>query len=409
MLLAGLGMAGMPGESIEGMSTLCIQGELSVAYDDKVIIATHPVERLPWCIKQYKGLAAESSLASSSTSFAKLDKGKRQRNAATLWVNVDDLYAKMQQLPQIPHEIQALNGVVNLASIDDLTITKSIESDGLELDAAIQFKEGMSSMAYGLIQTPKINVGALKGVPASTFGIASFSLGEAGSPQAVKLQELAKNAMGLDLSNEFFDGIDQVSLFALPLDGSATNAIPPADMPFRLGMAIVCSDPSQVMQTISMLKGMIPPTMNLCTAQLDQIILVALNRGVIDASIAALKDNTSINASGVLSGSIDTFAPKAHKLVLMSAGGAVRLAARNAQDPVLSDELNQKIMEAYETLAESMDATTLALYTDEQPHALSLKARLTGIPPLSQIIGQCAVCVLRYHAYSGRQLPDDVG
>jgi hypothetical protein len=70
----------------------------------------------------------------------------------------------------------------------------------------------------------------------------------------------------------------------------------------------------------------------------------------------------------------------------MSAGGAVRLAARNAQDPVLSDELNQKIMEAYETLAESMDATTLALYTDEQPHALSLKARLTGIPPLSQII-----------------------
>ena len=47
---------------------------LAVAYDDKVILVAQPAEQLKWCVRQYKGLTSEPTLASSNESFAKFSK-----------------------------------------------------------------------------------------------------------------------------------------------------------------------------------------------------------------------------------------------------------------------------------------------------------------------------------------------
>ena len=93
MILAGLGMIGTAGEPIEGMQTMTLQQSGAAAYDDKVIIVTQPASQLPWCVKQYKGLISEPTLASSNKSFQKLSKSQRQKNALTVWANVDEAYA----------------------------------------------------------------------------------------------------------------------------------------------------------------------------------------------------------------------------------------------------------------------------------------------------------------------------
>ncbi len=97
LILAALGVAGKPGEPIEGMQTVTIDiptahTSLAVAYDDRVIISAQPASQLEWCVKHYKGLSSEPTLASSNKSFARLSKLQRQKNVMTLWANVDDAY-----------------------------------------------------------------------------------------------------------------------------------------------------------------------------------------------------------------------------------------------------------------------------------------------------------------------------
>ena len=102
LIMAGLNMAGTPGEPIEGMQTLNIQNATAAAYDDKVIIVAQPADQLQWCVRQYKGLISEPTLASSNKSFAKVSKKARHDNALTVWANVDETYTQILKTGQSP-------------------------------------------------------------------------------------------------------------------------------------------------------------------------------------------------------------------------------------------------------------------------------------------------------------------
>ena len=86
------------------MEILNIQDAASAAYDDKVIIIAQPSEQLNWCIKQYKGIISEPTLSSSNKSFAKISKKQRQKNAVTVWANVDEAYAQILKTGQSPQD-----------------------------------------------------------------------------------------------------------------------------------------------------------------------------------------------------------------------------------------------------------------------------------------------------------------
>ena len=75
---------------------------------------------LEWCVKQYKGLISEPTLASNNKSFAKLGKAQRQKNALTVWANVGEGYGqllKMFPAGQIPAGILSANAFMDFSNM----------------------------------------------------------------------------------------------------------------------------------------------------------------------------------------------------------------------------------------------------------------------------------------------------
>ena len=121
--------------------------------------------------------------------------------------------------------------------------------------------------------------------------------------------------------------------------------------------------------------------------QVNGITLLSLNREVINASVAAIKNHKSICASGPLNDAVNKLAPTASKLVLVNAGGAMRLLGPQMKVGTLNEEQAEQLNASFEQLARAADATTIELRTDEQPNDFTLNSGITGIPPLNQVLG----------------------
>jgi hypothetical protein len=407
MILAGLSMAGTPGEPIEGMQTLNIQNSASVAYDDKVILIAQPVEQLKWCVRQYKGLASEPTLASSNTSFAKLSKKQRQNNAMTAWVNVDESYAKVCQMfpaGQIPKKVLWANALADFSNIDYITLSNSIEEDGFIDSTEIIFKDGHHCLAYDLIRTPNISKAALAVVPSDAIAVVSFAL-SADELQTNTIRTQIKNVTGLDLGREIFANIEQVTVFAMPPKS------PNPFLPGYIGLAITSHNPQQTRQILAktlgtadtMLSGRPAPDVNSLAGryqigmvkdtpvycyieQAGKATILSLNPDITRAAIAAIKDGNSVCTAGPLSNAAAKMPTNASKLVAVNAGGVIRLAA-----PAIIESLGKEDRDALQDnlnqLALACDKTTIELRTDEQLNSFTLNRKLTGLPPLNQVVG----------------------
>ena len=411
LILAGLGMVGTPGEPIEGMQTINIRNYGTVAYDDRVIITASPASQLPWCVKQYKGLISEPTLATSNKSFARLSKSQRQKNALTVWGNVSEAYAQLVQMfpaDHIPPGILAANAIGDFKNINDFTLTQSLEPGGLGSRFDVQFKDGHHCLAYDLIRTPNITKAALEAVPAEAIAVASFSLSQTATGQNDQIRAKIQNVTGLDLGREIFANIEQVTIFALPADGKAVAAASPAALLDRLGLTITSRNPDQTRQILDTLLG----TANTVSAgrenprpgqyrvgangkqdiychmeQVNGITVLSLNREVIDASVAAIKNHKSICVSGPLNDAATSLAPTSSKLLLVNAGGAMRLLRPQMKFGALNDEQARQLNESYEQLAHAADSTTIELRTDEQLNSFAVNSAVTGMPPLNQVLG----------------------
>ncbi|MFH1372111.1 MAG: sugar-binding protein [Planctomycetota bacterium] len=407
LIMAGLNMAGTPGEAIEGMQSINIQNAAGAAYDDRVILIAQPASQLQWCVKQYKGLASEPTLASSNPTFARLSKKQRQNNAMTIWANVDEVYSGLlKQFPQggIPQQITWANALFDFSNIDYLTMSSSIEQDGLFDTIEIVFKDGHQCLAYDLIRTPNINKSALQAVPSDAVALASFALSDS-NMQAATVRSQIKNITGLDIGREIFANVEQVTVFAVP------PRQPTPFFPAYMGLVVTSHNPQQTRQIIArifgaantMLAGQPADANNLFPGryrigmvknnpvdcyieQAGNATILSLNPEVARAAVAAIKDGNNVCSAGPLAGAVSKLPPSASKLILVNAGGAIRLAAPaviesfgEADRDTLQNNLNQ--------LALACDRTTVELRTDEQLNSLTVNSKLTGLPPLNQLFG----------------------
>lgn len=411
LLLAGLGMAGSPGEPIEGMQTVNIKNAgAEAAYDDKVIIVAQPASQLAWCVKQYKGLGSGPTLASSNPSFTKISKGQRQKNALTIWANVDEAYAQLLKIfpaGQIPPGILSANAIADFTNIDEVVLTDSIEPNGLGSTTEIHFKDGHHCLAYDMIRTPNLSKDALGAVPAEAIAVASFALNHTDSAQTDKVRAQIQNVTGLDVGREIFANIEQVTVFALPAGGNSAEVKTPETIVGRLGLAITSRDPGQTRQVLGTLLGIASASAGqkdtpagqykigsngkqdiYCyLEQVNGITLMSLNHEVLDASVAALKNHKSVCASGPLNGAVSQLAPSASKLFLVNAGGAMRLLRPLMNLGTLNAEQTAQANANLDQLARAADFTTVELRTDEQPNTFAINSAVTGIPPLNQVLG----------------------
>ncbi len=380
MIIAGLSVAGAPSEPIEGMTVLQIPDGPAMAYDDKVIFMAYPRERLVTCINQYKGIGTEPSLASGNPTFRKIDKLARQRNAATLWIDVDTLFSHVQHQDLSP-KFRMAAGMLNLAGIDDLLLTHSIEPDGIALSAMVNLKEGVPNMAYELIKTPAIASAGLEGVPPDAFYLMSFALSTNNPAQFQQLQQLLRIGNGMPLPVGFLENIEQAALFALP--GEAKS---PEGMPFRPGLVLTCRDTGPVAQLLRERLAEAPDLPPLQIVETNGSVVLAFEPEVIDASLKALGSGASVLEEGVFSAAVQSQLGKARKIVLVNAGGMARLAGiQSAFHSGADDEMAEKMKAAFARLAEQVEPTTLAVSTVEQPESLTLQAKLSGIPHLSEL------------------------
>jgi tetratricopeptide (TPR) repeat protein len=408
LIMAGLNMAGTPGEPIEGMQTVNIQNAATAAYDDKVIIVANLPDQLKWVIRQYKGLASEPTLASSNPSFVKLNKKARHDNALTAWVNVHEVYSKVLQLfpaGQIPKQIFLVDAVVDFNHIDYLTMTNSIEQDGFNDTTEIVFKDGHHCLAYDLIRTPNISKAALSAVPSNAVAIATFALSADNENQTGAVRAQIKNFSGLDIGREIFANIEQVTIFAIPAK------TPSPFFPGSIGLAITSHNPQQTSQILaktigtadSMLTGRPVADANSFAGkyqigqiqnnpmycyveQAGKVTILSLNPDITQASIAAIKDHNSVCNSGPLSDTIAKMPASASKMILINAGGAIRIAAPTIVAYIGTDN-RDALQNNFNQLALACDKSVIEIRTDEQPNDFTLNRKLTGLPPLNQLFG----------------------
>jgi hypothetical protein len=408
LILAGLNMVGVPGEPLEGMQTLNIQNVGAAAYDDTVILLAMPAEQLKWSVKQYKGITSEPTLASSNISFAKLSKKQRQDNALTAWVNVDEAYTRMlQMLPagQIPKQVLWANAIADFNHIDYATFASSIEQDGSVETTEIVFKDGHHCLAYDLIRTPNISKAALEAVPPEAVAIASFALSTE-ELQSSTIRAQIKNVTGLDIGREIFANIEQVTIFAMP--PKTSNPF----LPECIGLAITSHNPQQTRQILAnilgtantMLSGQPTPDVNSLAGrylvgmvkdkpiycyveQSGKNTILSPSSDVTQASVAAIKDHKSVCTAGLLSSAVAQMPVSASKMILINAGGAIRIASPMIIESLGREENRDAIADNLNQLALACDKTTIEIRTDEQLNSFTLNRKLTGIPPLNQVFG----------------------
>ncbi len=410
LIMMALSMAGTPSEPLEGMQTLNIQNSAGAAYDDKVIIIASPPEQLKWCVKQYKGITSEPTLASSNKSFAKISKKQRQKNVVTVWANVDEAYAQALKMGQNPQDLLRVNAIADFNNIDDFILTVSVEPNSLASQADVLFKDGHHCLAYDMIRTPNINKAALETVPSDAIALASLALSPANGAQVDKVREKVQNITGLDIGREIYANIEQITIFAMPVDTNSVNGGP--FPPGCLGLAITSHNPDQTRQILATLLGTVNAMNNnqpsgpvdanagkfrigidhgkeiYCyMEQVGNTTILSLNRGIVDASVVAVKNKKSVCTAGPLAPVVNKLPPTTSKLVLVNTGGAIRMAGLAMNVGPLNDEQRNQFNASMGQLARAMDSTTIEVYTDEQVNSLSLKTDIIGIPPLNEVFG----------------------
>jgi tetratricopeptide (TPR) repeat protein len=417
LLQMGLSTLSQSSKSVDGMTVLEFGDSSRVAYDDTVIIATNATtsgeELFRQTLQRYKNKTSQPSLASGSKSFASVSKQARQQNAVTVWLNVDETYSRfMKMLPAdaIPEELQAANGFINFQNVDDLIASLSLRETGVALDANVNFKDGAKSMLYNLIRTPNLNKEALKAIPGDAVALLSLTLSGADSPQAQAVGEKLREATDMDLGPQIFGHVEQITLFLTPSKETVTTQDWPMPPAIRsIGLALTGKDSSKVHQLLTTLLQMaealpeggeqelnIPATGRFDIAMANNLkafgytdpagktTVLSLSASVIDASMAAMKQDASVVSGGKLQDALATLPPATSKLALINVAGVIRIAAQNIPFP--SEDAAAEARRAMEELAQAAEKTTLRLQTSEQDNSFGLRVSVSDLPPISKIV-----------------------
>jgi len=419
LIMGALVLLGKPIEAIEGMQCVEFPDGGGAAYDDNVVILASPLAysagQLMWSVKQYKGVANDPTLASSNKSFAKVNKKDRQENALTVWANVDQAYTALTKLfpeGQIPQEILNANGLADFKNIDDLIASFSIQENGIALEANVDFKDGHKSLGYDMFHTPKLSKAVFDVVPSGAVALLSVAPGGAESARAQAVHEQLRKMTGLEIGDDIFANIDQVTLFVLPSavsTGETPEGLPP--IAGSLGLVLTSENPRQTRQILTELltaANLIASQsgddesdakvgryqielvnklrLHCYTNQDNKTTVLSLNPGVINASASALGTRKSVTSGGPLKDAMNRLSPGASKLAMINVGGAIRAGGAFFLMGLLDDS-ESNVGELLDQLADSCDKTTVQLRTYEGQNNFNVRAEITELPPLNQLFG----------------------
>ena len=120
--------------------------------------------------------------------------------------------------------------------------------------------------------------------------------------------------------------------------------------------------------------------------QAGKVTVLSLNPDITQASIAAIKDHNSVCNSGPLSDAVAKMPANASKMILINAGGAIRIATPTIIAYIGGDN-RDALQNNFNQLAMACDKSVIEIRTDEQPNDFTFNRKLTGLPPLNQLFG----------------------
>jgi tetratricopeptide (TPR) repeat protein len=405
LIMAALGIAGKPAESIDGMNILIFEDEAGVAYDDKVIIVANPMDLLKKSIGLYKRRGSSPNLADNNKAFTQIGKAVRKQNAITVWVKVDQAFQAVKANEKKPTEgMSIIETLLEPQNIDEFIYTLSIGNDAINSDARVNFKNGYQGIAYNIFRTPSLTKDGFTGVPADAVALMSFAL----SPNlGEKIQKPLARVTGLDIGREIFDNIEQVNIFVTPAAFSGNQKRMPAALLGCLGISLTSKNPQQTGQILRTILG----TVNTVTSSLqvdkeqsgsqaDKYLLHVggqnlycylgqiQNATILTFSPDVLKSaqqGKSVLAGGPLQNSIGQLSPDTSKLILLNAGGLVKIA--ESFDKIRNDNPDNPAYKNLEQAAAVLDKTILRIQTSEKNDCLAIHAGIENIPPLKDVFG----------------------
>ena len=421
ILLAVLGMVGTPGEPIEGMQTLWVGDNAGIAHDDTVIIIVHDdngLERLTWCVRQYKGISNEPTLVSKNKTFSKLGRKRRQDSVVTIWLDGAGTFKfAAEQMARSGQQAQLalIDGIADFNSIEEVVAHLSINQSGIGVEANIGFKDGHNCLAYNLIRTPNLTRSGFEAVPADAVALASFALGEFDDSGSEAAQQALQNLTGLDIGREIFANIEQVTIFVLPPAPSAEESVLVKEFSpvlLRVGVVVTSHNPQKTHQFFNQLftvtnlmaaaqgggntpqistdgkyaLGVFNDQPVYCyMQQQDKSTVITLSVDVLQDCLSALEDRRSVLNAGPLQEPLSELLPETSKLVLVNVGGAIR----NADAHISSAFENpyNPIHQQLGQLAQACDSTSIRLNTDESFNSLSLSATVNDLPAMNAVFG----------------------
>jgi len=423
VLIAMIMGFGQPAEPIEGMQVVRLGSEAAAAMDDTVILVASPPQRLDWCIRQYKQLASEPTLATANELFASVDRQRRLQDALTVWVDCAALVEEIPEELRSEQQFLLVDLLVDLKSLKSITGRVVIDPTDPFAEIAVDLTEGHTNLAYGLIRTPNLTAGGFEAVPANAAGVASFALSEVNDAARTAAMRRALSLTGLDIGREFFANIEQVTLFAVPGVAVDPNHLIVREMgpiPMTMGLAITSRHPAQTRHLLRTGLGKVDEAIHLAFKDVPALpgsssadvrayvcgmeqrggrkgerrfwgvylgeagrsTILSLNGGVAAAATAAVASGKNAATAGPLAPTLSKLPDDTSKLLLAHPGGILDLFGMFVAHRGID---NEQFSQAGRRVAEALGPMTVQLATRETPNRLVVWAGINDLAPLGDL------------------------
>ena len=383
-----------------------------------MIIIAQPLEQLSRCVKQYKGITQQPTLASQNKLFAKLSRKSRENKALTIWLDgaatfaaISKQMAKSGQTAQL----RMVDGIADFESFEELIVQLSIQENNIALEVNAGFKDGHNCLIYDLIRTPNLSRDSFEVVPAQAVAVAGFALGQSENTHTETVQKTVEKLTGLDIGREIFANIEQVILFALPPGPASNESIPAAaktNVISSLGLAVTSHNPQKTRRLLTELLTVTDLIVNTSMNeqagrqadaadgkykiamvnnqqiycyidQVDNTTILTLSPEVLQACLSALKNRQSALTAGPLHKTLSSLRPETSKLALVNVGGAIRIA--NAHLNWVFENPDNPVHQLLAQLAQIFDNTSIQLRTGEKLNSFNLHLSINKLPPLDAV------------------------
>jgi hypothetical protein len=411
VLIATISIAGVAGQTVEGMQLLTIKdaGTIAIAYDSNIFIIANTAEKLKETITRYKKPSGNNSLAQTAV-FQKLDRNKRAANVVTVWANGKKAWRQLTDMVDKPmgqEELAVINMMADPNHIEDVLLQFSILDNDIVLDVNMTLDENHQCQAYNMIRTPHLSSEGFVAVPSDAIAMVSFALGDAEGPGVGKMQGALKQMTGLDIGREIFSNIEQITVFAVD-PGKVTDI---GEFPIATnGIAITSKDGQktrdllntlfqtayQGMKASGQLKDlpdqlpqgqfMIPVDNKVLVCYLEQkgnVTILSPSRQIVDLCFKAAADKKSNVTAGLLKPVLGTLPKTSSKVIAVNAGGFLRMA----DTAILMDRKNpyNPAHQQLKDFSRLLDSMNICIRTSEVPTRFNFNASINDIPPLGPL------------------------